>query len=83
MPILPRGTVMRTHCRMGLLGLTCAGLALFSGCQTWPMDAGITLPSPYYLKHPPEYFPPSPSYPLQKELDSLEEAQKKANENQP
>lgn len=58
-----------------------AGLALLSGCQTWVPEACITLPSPHYLRHAPQYFPPSPPYPLPKELSSLEEAVKKANDN--
>jgi hypothetical protein len=28
-------------------------------------------PTPHYLKHPPQYFPPEPSFPLQRELDSM------------
>ena len=43
----------------------------------------MTLPSPYYLRHRPEYFRPSPPYPLIKELNSLEEATKKAAEENP
>ncbi len=39
-------------------------------------EAGLTLPSPHYLKHFPQYFPPSPPYPLPKELRALEEAAK-------
>jgi hypothetical protein len=69
--------------RNGLLLLTALCLALISGCQTWPMDAAMTLPSPYYLRHHPEYFPPSPPYPLPKELNSLEEAQKKVDDERP
>jgi len=49
------------------LSLVLAGL---SGCQTWV--AGTTLPSPNYLKHPPQYFPPSPPFPLTRELASME-----------
>jgi hypothetical protein len=64
-----------------LLLLAGLGLAFVSGCQTWPMEAGVTLPSPYYLRHTPQYFPPSPPYPLPKELGSLEEAAKKAYDN--
>ncbi len=45
------------------LGVT---LALTSGCQTWV--AGMTLPSGRYLEHPPQYFPPSPPFPLYREL---------------
>jgi len=48
------------------------GLALtaLTGCQTWV--AGMTLPSPRYLQHPPQYFPPSPPFPLSRELSSQE-----------
>ena len=74
---------MKKNCRNGLLVLAGLSLAFLSGCQSWPMDAGITLPSPYYLRHSPEYFPPSPPYPLPKELNSNEEAQKRFNDNQP
>src|SRR5437870_3394248 len=58
------------------------GLALLSGCQTWNTEAGLTLPSPYYLRHAPQYFPPSPPYPLQKELNALEDASRQNEENQ-
>jgi hypothetical protein len=50
------------------------GLALLSGCQTWLPEAGLTLPTGYYLRHPPQYIPPSPAFPLTNELNSLEEA---------
>ncbi|MEZ6139333.1 MAG: hypothetical protein R3B84_02070 [Zavarzinella sp.] len=36
-----------------------------TGCQTW--EGGMTLPSPHYLKHPPQYFPKEPAFPLQRE----------------
>ena len=68
--------------KSSLLVVTGLTLALLSGCQTWNTEAGITLPSPHYLRHPPQYFPPSPPYPLQKELNSLEDAQRQAVENQ-
>jgi hypothetical protein len=45
------------------LGVT---LAALTGCQTWL--GGMTLPSGHYLQHPPQYFPPSPSFPLSREL---------------
>jgi len=52
-----------------------AGLGLLltavSGCQT--NFAGMTLPSPRYLEHPPQYFPPSPPFPLPRELARQEE----------
>lgn len=53
----------------------CAGLglavAVFSGCQTY--FGGMTLPSPHYLKHRPQYFPPDPTFPLQREVDSMQD----------
>jgi hypothetical protein len=49
-------------------------LGLASGCQTWVPQTGQTLPSPDYLKHQPQYFPPSPPYPLPRERAALEEA---------
>ncbi len=42
-------------------------------CQTYPAGfGGMTLPSPHYLKHYPQYFPPDPPFPLQRELDSMQ-----------
>ena len=67
-------------CVMMVTGLA---LALLSGCQGWEPNSGLTLPSPHYLRHPPQYFPPSPPYPLPRELGSLEEAARKTYENQP
>jgi len=54
----------------------CAGLllSLVSGCQTWVPEIGMTLPSSNYLKHQPQYIPPSPPFPLSNELATLEEA---------
>jgi hypothetical protein len=72
---------MKTTRRNGLLVLAGLGLALLSGCQTWVAEAGITVPSGHYLRHSPQYFPPSEPYPLPKELHSLEEAAKQANDN--
>lgn len=46
------------------------GLATATGCQTW--TSGMTLPSPQYLKHPPQYFAPSPAFPLSRELTTME-----------
>jgi hypothetical protein len=51
------------------LGLTLAALA---GCQTWVPAAGLTLPSGRYLEHPPQYIPPSPPFPLTRELATQE-----------
>src|SRR5262245_2177893 len=54
-------------------GLVIAGLGLaltgLTGCQTWV--AGMTLPSGHYLEHRPQYFPPEPDFPLQRELNSM------------
>jgi hypothetical protein len=50
------------------------GLGLASGCQTWVSEAGVTLPSPHYLRHPPQYIPPSGPFPLTNELKSMEDA---------
>jgi hypothetical protein len=59
----------RRGLRWGGLGLA---LLALSGCQTWM--AGMTLPSPRYLQLPPQYFPPSPPFPLPRELASQEAA---------
>jgi hypothetical protein len=57
----------KTRCwqAAGALGLGMT-LAALSGCQT--NVAGMTLPSGHYLQHPPQYFPPSPPFPLPREL---------------
>jgi hypothetical protein len=49
-------------------------LAMVSGCQTWFPEAGLTLPTGHYLRHQPQYIPPSPAFPLSRELAHLEEA---------
>ena len=60
----------RKLCKLfGLLALT-AGLTAATGCQTWV--AGMTLPSPHYLEHQPQYFAPSPPFPLSRELAQQE-----------
>ena len=51
------------------LGLVLAALA---GCQTWIPDAALTLPSPHYLEHPPQYIPHSPYFPLPREEATME-----------
>ena len=47
------------------------GLSATTGCQTHIIGTGMTLPSPHYLEHPPQYFPPDPTFPLQRERDSM------------
>jgi hypothetical protein len=62
-------TTRRWHCWfMAGIGL---GLAALTGCQT--NIAGMTLPSGHYLQHPPQYFVPSPAFPLTRELAHMEE----------
>jgi hypothetical protein len=51
------------------VGLT---LAALSGCQTWVPDVGMTLPSGHYLQHQPQYIPPTPAFPLSRELATME-----------
>jgi hypothetical protein len=59
------------RCRSRWLPATLGlALAALSGCQTW--TSGETLPSGRYLQHPPQYFPPSPAFPLTRELASQE-----------
>ncbi len=55
----------------GLFGLA---MGLTTGCQTYVFETGQTLPTPNYLSHPAQYFPPSPVYPLPRELKSLTDA---------
>jgi hypothetical protein len=43
------------------------GLLALTGCQTWVPGAALTLPSPHYLEHPPQYIPPSPFFPFIRE----------------
>ena len=74
---------MKTTRRNRLLVLAGLGLALLSGCQTWVPEAGITVPTGHYLRHAPQYTPPSDPYPLPKELRSLEEAAKQSYDNNP
>jgi hypothetical protein len=65
----------RRWMRAGLAGLSLM-LTTATGCQTWV--AGMTLPSPGYLRHPPQYFAPSPSFPLPRELARQEEVNRAA-----
>lgn len=52
------------------LACTAAALGLGqAGCQTWV--GGMTLPSPRYLEHYPQYFPPDPTFPLPRELATM------------
>ena len=66
---------MKSH-RWPGLALAGLGLALgaLTGCQTWVPTTGQTLPSGRYLQHPPQYLPPSPPFPLPRELAQQERA---------
>ena len=58
-------------------GIVLAGLglsALAGGCQTWVPEAGVTMPSGEWLLHPPQFFPPTPSFPLPRELKAMQDA---------
>lgn len=56
------------------MGAALGLVTLASGCQTWVPEAALTLPTGHYLRHAPQYIPPSPPYPLPRELSTLEEA---------
>jgi hypothetical protein len=54
--------------------LASLGLSLLAtGCQTWVPEAGVTLPSGEWLLHPPQFFPPSPPFPLPREMKSMQD----------
>ena len=66
----------RRHClTVASLGLV---LGALGGCQTWVPTAGLTLPTGHYLEHPPQYIPPSPAYPLPRELATMEDINARA-----
>jgi len=44
------------------------------GGKATAISSGVTLPSPHYLDHPPQYFPPAPAFPLSRELAHQEKA---------
>ncbi len=50
------------------------GLGAAAGCQTYFPETGQTLPTPRYLEHAPQFFPPTPPFPLPKEQSNLEQA---------
>jgi hypothetical protein len=68
---------MTFHCRRRCwlaIGLG-ATLSWVGGCQTYVPETGQTLPSGYYLHHEPQYFAPTPPFPLPREEAGLEQAQ--------
>ena len=67
-----RGTGKSRWLLRSVAGLGAVIFVAQTGCQTYPAGfGGMTLPSPHYLKHYPQYFPPDPTFPLQRELDSM------------
>jgi len=67
---------MKSMRRWRTLGTLVVGVALtgLTGCyQTWVPGVGMTLPSGHYLQHRPQYFAPSPPFPLSKELAQMQE----------
>jgi hypothetical protein len=67
---------MRTFCQRSRWLAIAVGLGLSwsSGCQTYFPETGQTLPSGWYLRHPPQFFPPTPAFPLPREQAGLEQA---------
>ena len=64
----------RTMTKLAALAALGTGVAVATGCQTPPAGFGsMTLPSGRYLQHPPQYFPPDPAFPLQNELNSMQD----------
>ena len=67
--------IMKIHGKRIMAGIALAtSLGLGSGCQTYFPETGQTLPSGRYLDHPPQYFPPTPPFPLSREQSNLEQA---------
>jgi len=60
--------------RQAVLAVGLGLLAALGGCQTYVPQTSQTLPSPFYLQHPPQFIPPSPPFPLPRELAHLEDA---------
>ena len=63
--------------RWRCLGMAGVGLTLatLTGCQTWTYQSGLTVPSGHYLQHRPQYIPPSPDFPLERELAYMQQQQ--------
>ena len=67
---------MSTLCRRPWLAALAVALGLVtgSGCQTYLVPTSQTLPSGWYLQHPPQFIPDSPPFPLPREEAGLERA---------
>jgi hypothetical protein len=46
-------------------------------------ESGLTLPTGRYLEHPPQYIPPTPEYPLPRELENLQDASARPGSGKP
>src|SRR5215218_832189 len=57
-----RGARMRSNRKWlrTVAAFLCVALTSTTGCQTW--FGGMTLPSPRYLEHFPQYFAPDPAF---------------------
>ena len=64
---------MVTNRRRAALMMTALGSAIMAVCGCQTNTAGMTLPSPRYLQHYPQYFAPDPTFPLPRELASMED----------
>ena len=62
---------------LGVAGLGLGLAVAATGCQTYV--GGMTLPSPRYLEHRPQYFEPDPDFPLQRELSTMQAQAAAAN----
>lgn len=71
----------RSGWRVGSMVALSLSLAGLTGCQTWV--GGMTLPSGHYLQHRPQYFAPSPDFPLNRELATMEAQQGEAGPTAP
>ncbi len=63
------GSAVNNPCIGALIGA-------MSGCcvESSAPTGGMTLPSGHYLQHRPQYFPPTPPFPLKRELATMEAA---------
>lgn len=71
------------RCSLGCLLVAALLVAAVSGCQT--NTGGMTLPSPQYLDHPPQFIPSQPGFPYANEEASMEATRRRLAqaENQP
>ena len=63
---------------VGLLGLGLISVMGLTGCQI-QIEAGQTLPSPWYLNENVQYFPPEHQFPLSKEAAAQKSVSQEQN----